>query len=62
MDQEKRFDCVEMKTEIQETLLREAADLGEEEARKRRAERLQRDPILGGFLRKKMAGEQTPAA
>ncbi|HEX3742903.1 MAG TPA: hypothetical protein VHW09_03200 [Bryobacteraceae bacterium] len=51
-----------MKTEIQETLLREAADLGEEEARKRRAERLQRDPILGGFLRKKMAGEQTPAA
>jgi hypothetical protein len=29
MNQEKRFDCVEMKTEIQETLLREAADLGE---------------------------------
>ena len=50
----KEFDCVEMMAEIQERLLREAAELGEEEARKRRAERLSRDPILGGFLQTKM--------
>jgi len=43
-------DCVEMKGQIQERLLREVAELGEEEAQRRRAERLSRDPILGGFL------------
>ena len=52
MKAEKTFDCVRMKEEIQEYLLREVAELGEEEARKRRAERLSRDPILGDFLRK----------
>jgi len=66
MKGEKTFDCVEMKAEIQERLLRESTDLGEEEARKRRAERLSRDPILGGFLRKKKAmqavAEHTPVA
>ena len=50
----KEFDCVEMKAEIQARLLREAAELGEEEAHRRRAERLSRDPILGGFLQTKM--------
>lgn len=58
MKGKKAFDCVEMKAEIQERLLRESTDLGEEEARKRRAERLSRDPILGGFLRKKKAMRQ----
>ena len=55
-----------MKAEIQERLFRESTDLGEEEARKRRAERLSRDPILGGFLRKKKTmqavAEHTPVA
>jgi len=63
----KDFDCVEMKAEIQERLLREVAELGEEAAKKRRAERLSRDPILGSFLRAKGANcrgsaEHTPAA
>lgn len=63
----KEFDCVEMKAEIQERLLREVAELGEKEAERRRAERLSRDPILGSFLRAKMAdgngsAERTPAA
>jgi hypothetical protein len=55
MKGKKAFDCVEMKADIQERLLRESTDLGEEEARKRRAERLSLDPIIGGFLRKKKA-------
>ena len=63
----KEFDCVEMKAEIQERLRREVAELGEEEAQRRRAERLSRDPILGSFLRTKMAndkgaGEPPPTA
>ena len=45
----------EMKAGIQERLLREVAELGEEEAQRRRAERLSRDQILGSFLRTKMA-------
>ena len=57
----KAFDCVEMKTEIQERLLREVAELGAEEAGRRRAERLSRDPILGGFLRTKMANGSRPS-
>jgi hypothetical protein len=57
MKGEKAFDCVEMKAEIQNQLVREVAELGEEEARKRRAERLALDPILSGFLRKKAGRE-----
>ena len=55
MKPEKQFDCVRMKADIQERLLREVAELGEEEAQRRRAERLSRDPILGSFLRTKVA-------
>ncbi|MGO9895394.1 MAG: hypothetical protein ACLPX8_14440 [Bryobacteraceae bacterium] len=51
-----------MKAEIQQRLLREVAELGEEEAQRRRAERLARDPILGGFLRAKMANGKGPSA
>jgi hypothetical protein len=66
MNLEKKFDCVQMKAEIQERLLREIAELGEEEAGKRRKERLLRDPILGAFLRttkttKTEATERSPA-
>jgi hypothetical protein len=65
MKPKKEFDCVEMKAEIQERLLREVAELGEEEAQRRRTERLARDPILSNFLRAKLAkgsSEHTPAA
>jgi hypothetical protein len=60
MKGEKQFDCVEMKAEIQERLLREIAELGEVEAQRRRAERLSRDPILSNFLRCKMATSRCP--
>jgi hypothetical protein len=67
MKPEKEFDCVEMKTASQAQLLSEVAELGEDEAQSRRAERLSSDPILGGFLRAKMAVgkdsvESTPVA
>ena len=61
MKHRKKFDCVGMKAEIQEQLLREVAELGEEEAKRRRAERLSRDPILGAFLRTKTANGNPPA-
>ena len=67
MKQDKKFDCVQMKAEIQERLLREIAELGEEEAARRRRDRLVHDPILGAFLKRKTASsgphtERTPAA
>jgi hypothetical protein len=52
---QKEFDCVEMKADIQARLLLEVAELGEEEARRRREARLAGDSILGGFLRAKEA-------
>ena len=56
-----------MKIEIQERLLREIAELGEEGAARRRRDRLARDPILGTFLERRTANsgphtERTPAA
>ena len=56
-----------MKTEIQERLLREIAELGEEEAARLRHERLVHDPILGAFLERNATSsgphaERTPAA
>ena len=67
MKQDKKFDCVRMKAEIQERLLREIAELGEEEAARRRRDRLAHDPILRSFLARKTASsdphtERTPAA
>jgi hypothetical protein len=47
----KIFDCVAMKAEIQERLLREVAEFGEDEARRRRAGRLLRDPVLSRFVK-----------
>ena len=67
MKPDKKFDCVQMKAGIQERLLREIAELGEEEGARRRRDRLVHDPILGTFLKRKTASsgphtERTPAA
>jgi len=56
-----------MKAEIQERLLREVAELGEEPAAELRRERLAHDPILRAFLDRLAAAagtssERTPAA
>jgi len=54
----KTIDCVAMKAEIQERLLREVAEFGEDEARRRRAERLSRDPVLGRFAKPSTAPKE----
>jgi len=46
-----------MKTEIQELLLREVAELGEEEAARLRQQRVVHDPILGALV-----GRLTPSS
>ena len=59
MKQVKDFDCVQMKWDIQQKLLREIDDLGEEEARRRQRERVANNPILGPFLHPRLTGETT---
>ena len=51
MNQEKTFDCVAMKWEIQERHRREVEAVGKEEARKRRWQRVLDDPVLREFVR-----------
>lgn len=66
MKQPKDFDCVQMKSDIQQQLLHEIEELGEEEARRRQRKRVMSNPILGPFLRAKTAraiiDEQKPRA
>ncbi|MGC9972516.1 MAG: hypothetical protein ABSE56_18185 [Bryobacteraceae bacterium] len=59
MKRDTEFDCVQMKWEIQERHLREVEELGEEEAKQRRWQRVLDDPVLGAFVR---AVPATPAA
>ena len=51
MKQDKPFDCVQMKWEIQRKHRREAGELGEAEAAKQRWQRVLADPVLGAFVR-----------
>ena len=52
MKKEKKFDCVEMKWQIQEQIRKEHAALRKEDARKLEHKRAAADPILSGFLQK----------
>jgi hypothetical protein len=56
----KDFDCVQMKSDIQDMLLEEEERLGKEEAERRRAERLQNDRILPPSIREKLIRTTTP--
>jgi hypothetical protein len=58
----KDFDCVQMKWDIQQKLLEEEREIGHEEARRRRDERLRGDPILGPFLQRIKAEERRKAS
>jgi hypothetical protein len=66
MKVEKKFDCVEMKAEIQERLLREVAELGNRKPKSDGASGCRAIRSWGSFLRTKMADgkgpERTPIA
>jgi len=51
MKKPKKFDCVQMKWDIQKKLAEEFAGVPEWEARKIMNERVAADPILGPFLK-----------
>ena len=48
----KKFDCVQMKHEIQQKLLKQTSALSAEERNRRADKALAANPILGPFLKK----------
>lgn len=56
MNQEKPFDCVEMKWDIQSRHQQEVEILGKAEAARLRWQRVLDDPVLGAFVREHPVG------
>ena len=52
MRKDKKFDCVQMKWNIQERIRKEFVGLTELEMHRREEEKVKRNPILGPFLGK----------
>lgn len=49
---DKQFDCVRMKHEIQQEILREMQSLSPEEQQRRTAQEIESDPVLGRLWRR----------
>ncbi len=58
MNRKKKFDCVKMKWDIQQKILKEMKGVPPEKQRAMMIERIQSDPILGPVWRK--ARRKTP--
>lgn len=52
MKKNKKFDCVQMKWNIQQQIARENAGLSEEELKIREKEEIRKAPILSSFVEK----------
>ena len=52
MKKNKKFDCVKMKWDIQQQILREFAGVPDQEAHRIQMDQVMQDPILGPFYRK----------
>jgi hypothetical protein len=60
MKKNKKFDCVQMKWEIQQQLRKEFAGVPEDRAREIQMRKVAEDPILGPLYQRLAAGK-TPA-
>ena len=49
MKKDKKFDCVKMKWDIQQKIMKEFSGMPDEQAHKIQMERVSKSPILGGF-------------
>ena len=52
MKKNKKFDCVQMKWDIQKQLAKEYAGIPDKEAHKIQMSEIMKDPILGPFLKR----------
>ncbi len=62
MKRKKRFDCVQMKWDIQRRLDDEFMSMSEDEARRIMDKRVNSDPMLGPFFRRIQAARPRAAA
>ena len=60
MKQAKKFDCVQMKRDIQQRLLAEYSEMSPEQTRLAQQQRIASDTLLGPFLRKVSDSSPTP--
>jgi hypothetical protein len=59
MKNPKKFDCVQMKSDIQQRLLAEYSEMSPEQTRLSQQQRIASDPLLGPFLQK--VSDSSPA-
>ena len=52
MKKHKKFDCVQMKWDIQQKIEKEFVGISDDEANRIQMERIAKNPILGPFLKK----------
>lgn len=52
MKKNKKFDCVRMKWDIQQEILREFSEMPDEQAHRIQMDRAMQNPILGPFCKK----------
>jgi hypothetical protein len=52
MKKSKKFDCVQMKWDIQQRIQKEYKGLPKQEAHKKQMEQVNKNPILGPFLKR----------
>lgn len=52
MKKHKKFDCVQMKWDIQQKIEKEFVGISDDEANRMQMERVAKNPILGPFLKK----------
>jgi len=52
MKKDKKFDCVKMKWDIQQKIMKEFSGMPDEQAHKIQMERVSKSPILGDFYKK----------
>jgi len=57
----KKFDCVQMKWDIQKQIAKEFSGISDEEAHKIQMAEVMKDPILGPFLKRVRSARRAPA-
>jgi len=57
----KKFDCVQMKWDIQKQIAKEYSHVSDEEAHKNQMAKVMQNPTLGPFLKKVRSAKQAPS-
>ena len=62
MKKHKKFDCVQMKWDIQQKIEKDFVGISDDEANRIQMERIAKNPILGPFLKKVRSSKREEAS